>query len=288
MCSKTPTMPSTKACSRLKAEIDRASAVVVGAGAGLSVSAGLTYAGERFERHFADFIEKYHFKDMYSAGFYPYSTPGEYWAYWSRHIYWNRYNVPVGKAYLDLLFQLRDKDYFVVTTNVDHQFQLAGFDKRRLFYTQGDYGLWQCGRPCHNKTYDNDTAVRQMIARQKGMRVPSELVPYCPVCGARMAMNLRCDYSFVEDRGWHEADARYEEFLLRHEGQRILFLELGVGGNTPAVIKYPFWRMTAQNEKAFYACLNFGEAYCPEEIADRSLCLNADIGKVFEKMMADG
>lgn len=288
MCSRTKITPSTEDCLRLKAKIDEARAVVVGAGAGLSVSAGFSYAGERFERHFADFIEKYHFKDMYTAGFYPYSTPEEYWAYWSRHIYWNRYDVPAGKAYRDLLSMLHKKDYFVVTTNVDHQFQLAGFDKQRLFYTQGDYGLWQCGRPCHDKTYDNEAAVRQMIASQKDMRVPAELVPYCPVCGARMTMNLRCDYSFVEDKGWHEANARYEAFLRGHEGQRILFLELGVGGNTPVIIKYPFWRMTAQNEKSFYACVNFGEAYCPEEIADRSLCLNADIGNVLEKMMADG
>ena len=288
MCSRTRITPSTEGCLRLKAEIENARAVVVGAGAGLSVSAGLTYSGERFERRFADFIAKYHFKDMYSAGFYPYASPEEYWAYWSRHIYWNRYDVPAGKPYLDLYGLLRGKDYFVVTTNVDHQFQIAGFDKRRLFYTQGDYGLWQCGRACHDKTYDNETAVRRMVSEQRDMRIPSELVPSCPVCGARMAMNLRCDDTFVEDDGWHTARGRYGAFLRAHEGQRVLFLELGVGGNTPVIIKYPFWRMTAQNKEAFYACVNLHDAYCPEEIGHRSLCLDADIGSVLENIRANG
>ncbi len=265
---------------RLKQEIKSADAVVIGAGAGMSTSAGFSYSGERFQQYFSDFEAKYGFHDMYSGGFYPYDTLEEYWAWWSRMILVNRYEAGVGKPYRDLLELVKDKDYFVITTNVDHQFQLAGFDKKRLFYTQGDYGLWQCSKPCHQKTYDNEEAVRQMVARQKDGKIPSQLVPKCPVCGAPRAMNLRCDMTFVQDDGWYAASGRYEDFLRRHEGMHLLLLELGVGANTPVIIKYPFWQMTAKNPKAVYACVNFGEAMCPREIAEQSICLDRDIGTV--------
>ena len=265
---------------RLKQEIKSADAVVIGAGAGMSTSAGFSYSGERFQQYFSDFEAKYGFHDMYSGGFYPYDTLEEYWAWWSRMILVNRYEAGVGKPYRDLLELVKDKDYFVLTTNVDHQFQLAGFDKKRLFYTQGDYGLWQCSKPCHQKTYDNEEAVRQMAARQKDGKIPSQLIPKCPVCGAPMTMNLRCDMTFVQDDGWYAASGRYEDFLRRHEGMHLLFLELGVGANTPVIIKYPFWQMTAKNPKAVYACVNFGEAMCPREIAEQSICLDRDIGTV--------
>lgn len=262
---------------RLKQEIKSADAVVIGAGAGMSTSAGFSYSGERFQQYFSDFEAKYGFHDMYSGGFYPYDTLEEYWAWWSRMILVNRYEAGVGKPYRDLLELVKDKDYFVITTNVDHQFQLAGFDKKRLFYTQGDYGLWQCSKPCHQKTYDNEEAVRQMVARQKDGKIPSQLIPRCPVCGAPMTMNLRCDMTFVQDNGWYAASGRYEDFLRRHEGMHLLFLELGVGANTPVIIKYPFWQMTAKNPKAVYACVNLGEAICPREIAEQSICLDRDI-----------
>ena len=265
---------------RLKQEIKSADAVVIGAGAGMSTSAGFSYSGERFQQYFSDFEAKYGFHDMYSGGFYPYDTLEEYWAWWSRMILVNRYEAGVGKPYQDLLELVKDKDYFVITTNVDHQFQLAGFDKKRLFYTQGDYGLWQCSKPCHQKTYDNEEAVRQMAARQKDGKIPSQLIPRCPVCGAPMTMNLRCDMTFVQDDGWYAASGRYEDFLRRHEGMHLLLLELGVGANTPVIIKYPFWQMTAKNPKAVYACVNFGEAMCPREIAEQSICLDRDIGTV--------
>ena len=222
---------------------------------------------------------------MYSGGFYPFPTPEEQWAYWSRYIYINRYmNVDNG-TYKRLFELVKDKDYFVLTTNVDHQFQKAGFDKHRLFYTQGDYGLWQYSEPCHQKTYDNEKTVRKMFEQQKNMRVPSELVPKCPVCGKPMSMNLRADDTFVEDDGWHRAAERYDEFLRRHEGQHILFLELGVGMNTPVIIKYPFWKMTFANPKAVYACLNYGEAYAPDEIAGQSICINVDIHDVLNALV---
>ena len=266
-------------------KINSTDAVIIGAGAGLSTSAGFTYSGERFDKYFSDFKEKYGFTDMYYGGFYPYKTLEEYWAYWSRYIYINRYTDAPKPVYADLLRLVKDKDYFVITTNVDHQFQKAGFDKKRLFYTQGDYGLFQCSKPCCNKTYDNESLVKEMIKRQKDMKIPTELIPKCPVCGAPMTMNLRADGTFVQDEGWYAANERYSEFLRRHKNLNVLYLELGVGGNTPVIIKYPFWRMTAENKNAFYACINLGEAMCPEQIKKQSVCLNCDIGEVLSELI---
>lgn len=267
---------------KLRESLDKADAVVIGAGAGLSTSAGFVYTGERFKRYFSDFEAKYGFHDMYSGGFYPYPTPEEHWAYWSRYIYYNRYVDIPGEAYYDLLELVKDKDYFVITTNVDHCFQKTGFDKERLFYTQGDYGLLQCSEPCCNETFENEDMIRKMLAGQKNMRVPTELLPVCPHCGKPLTMNLRSDDSFVEDTGWHSAAERYEKFLRTRSGKRILFLELGVGFNTPVIIKYPFWKMTAQNIRATYACVNFGEAIAPGEIKEQSICINADIAAVLK------
>lgn len=269
---------------RLKNKIKTADAVVIGAGAGLSTAAGFTYSGERFAKYFSDFIEKYHFKDMYSAGFYPFETLEEHWAYWSRYIYINRYMDAPNDTYKRLLELVKDKNYFVLTTNVDHQFQKAGFDKHRLFYTQGDYGLFQCSKPCHDKTYDNEEMICRMVDGQKNMRIPSELVPKCPECGKPITMNLRCDDTFVQDEGWYKASERYSDFLRRHEGVHILFLELGVGFNTPVIIKYPFWQMAAKNPNAVYACVNFDEAFCPDELKDKSICINEDIAKVLRNI----
>lgn len=269
---------------RLKNEIESADAIVIGAGAGMSTSAGFTYDGERFDRYFHDFAKKYHFSDMYSGGFYPYDTLEEYWAYWSRYIYINRYLDAPKPVYKKLLSLLKGKDYFVLTTNVDHCFQKAGFDKHRLFYTQGDYGLWQCSAPCHQKTYDNEKTVRQMIEQQKDMKIPSELIPRCPVCGKPMTMNLRADNTFVEDEGWHTASERYADFLRRHQKVNTLFLELGTGMNTPSIIKFNFWRMAYEWPDAVYACINLNEAYAPKEIQKNSICISADIGEVLDKL----
>lgn len=280
----TSTVSYSEQINRLKNEIKNADAIVIGVGAGMSTSAGLTYDGERFEKYFSDFHKKYGISDMYSGGFYPYETLEEYWAWWSRHIYINRYAITAGKPYMDLLNIVKDKDYFVLTTNVDHQFQLAGFDKKRLFYTQGDYGLWQCSKACHDKTYDNEETVRLMVKTQKNMKIPSDLIPKCPVCGAPMTMNLRCDNSFVQDKGWYSAASRYEDFIRRHKESHILFLELGVGNNTPVIIKYPFWKMTTKNPKAVYACVNRGEAYCPQQIKKQSICFDMDIAEMLENV----
>ncbi len=271
--------------ARLREAIESADAIVVGAGAGLSTAAGLAYSGERFERLFGDFIERYGIRDMYSGGFFPFSTPEERWAWWSRHIWCNRYELAPKDTYGKLLQLLGEKDFFVITTNVDHQFQLAGFPKGRLFYTQGDYGLWQCSGPCHNKTYDNYDTVKRMVEEQRDMRVPSELVPHCPVCGKPMAMNLRADDTFVEDTGWHAAAKRYRGFLEAHQKGKVLYLELGVGLNTPVIIKYPFWRYTAANPDASYVCVNYGETYVHELIRNRSILIDADIDLVLDELL---
>ena len=288
MFSKIWTKLSTKSCSepleRLQAALQDCDAVVIGAGSGLSTAAGFTYNGERFEKYFSDFAAKYGIKDMYSGGFYPFATPEEHWAYWSRYIYINRYQDAPKPVYDDLLKLVADKDYFVITTNVDHCFQKAGFDKRRLFYTQGDYGLFQCSEPCCQETFDNEAVIRQMIEQQKDMKVPTELLPVCPHCGKPLTMNLRSDDKFVEDEGWHKAAERYENFLRTRAGGKILFLELGVGYNTPIIIKYPFWQMTAKNPNAIYACINQGQAACPQEIERQSVCINADIGQVLQSL----
>lgn len=265
---------------KLKEKIRTADAVVIGAGAGLSTAAGFTYDGERFEKYFSDFRQKYGFEDMYSGGFYPYQTPEEYWAYWSRYIFVNRYQDAPKPVYESLLKLVADKDYFVITTNVDHCFQKAGFDKKRLFYTQGDYGLFQCSEPCCQETFDNEAVVLEMLNRQKDMKIPTELLPVCPHCGKPLTMNLRSDDKFVEDEGWHLASERYQNFLRTRADGKILFLELGVGYNTTVIIKYPFWQMTAKNPNATYACVNKGQAVCPPEIRHKSICLDVDISKI--------
>ena len=284
---------------KIKEKLDEAEAVVIGAGAGLSASAGFMYSGERFERYFADFKRTYGFSDMYSGGFYPYATLEEYWAYWSRYIYINRY-MDAPKPVYDRLYELTgQKDYFVLTTNVDHCFQKAGFDKQRLCYPQGDYGLFQCSEPCHQETYDNEEVIKMMVLSQgfrieEGklvkpenrtvkMEVPEELIPRCPKCGKPMSMNLRADNTFVEDDGWYRAAEKYRLFLQRHEDRKTLFIELGVGYNTPGIIKYPFWQMTGTWPQAEYICLNYGDAYAPADIKKKSLCINGDIGEILER-----
>ena len=284
--SSAPAEDLSSKINKRKAEINSADAVVIGAGAGLSTSAGFTYDGERFKKYFSDFEEKYGFHDMYSGGFYPYNTLEEYWAYWSRYIWFNRYQDAPKPVYDHLLSVVKGKDYFVITTNVDHCFQKAGFDKERLFYTQGDYGLFQCSVPCHRQTYDNEETIRRMLDTQKDMRIPSDLIPRCPRCGKPMTMNLRSDDTFVEDAGWQRAAKRYEQFFANHRHARLLLLELGVGFNTPVIIKYPFWQMAAKNSNVTYACINYGDTRVPKEIADKSICINRDIGDILNLIKA--
>lgn len=291
MFSKILTKQSTAGYStqiaQLQQALDCADAVVIGAGAGLSASAGFIYNGERFEQYFSDFRAKYGFEDMYTGGFFPFATQEEHWAYWSRYIWVNRYTDAPEPVYDALLALVADKDYFVLTTNVDHCLQKAGFDKKRLFYTQGDYGLFQCSGPCCQETWDNEELICRMMEEQRDMRIPTKLLPRCPKCGKPLTMNLRSDDTFVQDKGWYAAAQRYEDFLRRHKGSSMVFLELGVGYNTPGIIKYPFWNMTAQNPKAVYACLNAGQTYTPKEILSQSIAINHDIGGVFDQIVRD-
>lgn len=264
----------------IRKEINQADAIMIGAGAGLSTSAGLTYRGKRFDDNFAEFIDKYGMEDMYSAGFYPFDTQEEKWAYWSRHIFYNRYDVGATRIYQVLYDLIKCKNYFVLTTNVDHQFWLADFEDERIFATQGDYGLFQCAKCCHKKLYDNEAEVRAMVFHQKNCKIPEYLVPKCPICGGEMEVNLRCDGYFVEDEKWHQAAEQYYTFLEKNKNKKLLFLELGVGMNTPGIIKYPFWQMANQWKNSFYVCINKGQAWAPDEIKDRSICLDSDIGQV--------
>lgn len=294
---------TTNGIEKLKTALQEADTVIVGAGAGLSTSAGYVYTGERLQTYFKDFVDAFGMQDMYSGGFQVLSfQPEVMWAYWSRYIYINRYMKAPKPVYENLYQLIKEKDYFVITTNVDHCFQKAGFDKTRLFYTQGDYGLWQCSTPCHKETYDNEDTVRKMVeaqgfvieedgtlVRPKGtelkMTVPSELIPRCPVCGEPMTMNLRADVTFIEDDGWHKAAERYSKFLRRHENTKTLFLELGVGSNTPIIIKVPFLRMTMDWKNATYACINYGEAFAPEELKDNAIIINGDIRESLEQLL---
>lgn len=267
----------------IKRQLKQADTVVIGAGAGMSAAAGLTYSGERFEKNFGEFIARYGIQDMYSAGFYPFSTPREKWAYWSRHIYINRYDVSVGRAYQDLYELVKDKNYFVLTTNVDHQFWMSGFEDHRIFATQGDYGLFQCARACHPKLYSNESQVRDMVKAQKNCMIPESMIPRCPVCGGEMEVNLRKDGSFVEDDKWQQASDRYQSFLQENLDKRSLLVELGVGMNTPGIIKFPFWEICSQHQNAFYVCINLNEAWAPEQIRDRSVCISGGIAEVLKE-----
>jgi len=295
-------VPYEEQVRKLKEKMQNAEAIVLGAGSGLSTAAGLTYSGERFQKYFFDFAKKYPIRDIYSGGFFPFESPEEFWAWWSRHIYFNRYIDAPSDVYGNLKKIVEGKDYFVLTTNVDHQFQRAGFEKERLFYTQGDYGLFQSSCPTVAKTYDNQEIVEKMLEAQGFVRdnvgiyqlpedkklkmsIPTELIPICPDDGLPMTMNLRTDESFVEDAGWKMAAKRYQDFLHSHKGKHVLYWELGVGMNTPVIIKFPFWRYTEENPNAYYACLNLGEAGCSKEISERSICLNADIGQVIRDLL---
>lgn len=270
---------------KLKEIIKNADSVLIGAGAGLSTSAGMLYSGETFQKNFSDFIKKYNFTDLYTAGFHDFKDPQEYWSFWSRFIHYERYTMPPKPVYNNLYKIIKDKNYFVITTNVDHFFQRSGFDKKRLFYTQGDYGLLQCKKPCHLKNYDNEEIIEKMFKVQKDMKIPKELIPRCPKCNGDMIPNLRGGDYFVEDEGWHEACERYEKFLEKNKNGKIVFIDLGSGMNTPAIFKYPFMRMTYNNKNATYVTINLGEAFCIKEIENQSICLNRDIGEVLLELL---
>lgn len=275
----------TEKIEKLKQEIKNSDYILIGAGAGLSTSAGFLYDGKRFEDNFKDYIKKYGFTDMYSAGFYNFPTLEEYWAYFSLYVYINRFDIEENETYLNLYKIVKDKNYFVITTNVDGRFIDSKFDKDKIFAVQGDFALFQCSKPCRQETFYNEKYIREMIKYKKEMKIPIELIPKCPYCGRNMSMNLRADDTFVQDKNWDEQKNRYEEFLKMSDNSKILFLELGVGFNTPSIIKYNFWRMTLNNKKSVYASINLGECYCASDIEERSICIDYDIAEVLKKLI---
>ncbi len=281
---KTPYEEQIKAAADA---IEKADSIVIGAGAGASTAAGLTYSGKRFTDHFAEFIEKYgsmYMSDMYSAGFYPFPTQEAKWGYWSKHSMINRFEPPALPLYGQLYKIVEKKDYFVLTTNVDHQFQKAGFAEERIFATQGDYGEIQCEKGCHPKVYPAEKIFRQMDQARKDCLVPTYMVPRCPVCGGNMTMHLRCDNHFVEDEAWHEAADRYADFLNGLSGKRVVLLELGVGFNTPVIIRLPFEKMAKENRNITLIRLNLDEAVVPESLGARAIGINADMKKSVEEL----
>lgn len=278
-------MDKNKLIQKLKEEIENSDYILIGAGAGLSTSAGFLYDGKRFEDNFKDYIKKYGFTDMYSAGFYNFPTLEEYWAYFSLYVYINRYDIEENETYLNLYNIVKNKNYFVITTNVDGRFADSKFDKDKIFAVQGDFSLFQCSKPCRQETFYNEKYIREMIKYKKEMKIPTELIPKCPYCGRNISMNLRADSTFVQDKNWDKQKSKYEEFLKISNDSKILFLELGVGFNTPSIIKYNFWRMTLNNKKSVYASINLGECYSASDIEERSICIDADISKVLKKLI---
>ena len=278
-------MDKNKLIQKLKEEIENSEYILIGAGAGLSTSAGFLYDGKRFEDNFKDYIKKYGFTDMYSAGFYNFPTLEEYWAYFSLYVYINRYDIEENETYLNLYNIVKNKNYFVITTNVDGRFADSKFDKDKIFAVQGDFSLFQCSKPCRQETFYNEKYIREMIKYKKEMKIPTELIPKCPYCGRNMSMNLRADSTFVQDKNWDKQKSKYENFLKNSDNSKILFLELGVGFNTPSIIKYNFWRMTLNNKKSIYASINLGECYSASDIEERSICIDADISEVLKKLI---
>ncbi|MEI0526310.1 Sir2 silent information regulator family NAD-dependent deacetylase [Brachyspira murdochii] len=267
---------------KLKSSIEKSDYILIGAGAGLSVSAGFPYDGERFDKYFSEYKDRYGLTDMYSAGFYKYPTLEDFWGYFSLFVYVNRYDIPADETHLNLLEIVKNKNYFVITTNVDGRFEEAKFDKEKLFKVQGDYSLFQCSVPCQQETFYNEKQIREMVKSRKDLKIPKELIPKCPHCGKNMTMNLRCDNTFVQDDNWYNSMDRYKKFLDEAENKNILFLELGVGYNTPAIIKYSFWDMALKNENSIYASVNLNDSYAPDNLKERSICINDDISKVLE------
>ena len=270
---------------RAREALSRAGFIVIGGGAGLSEAAGLHYSGSRFEENFADFKGRYGMTDMYTAGFYPFGTQEEKWAYWSRHILLNRWAPPALPLYKALYALVRDKNYFVLTTNVDGQFEKAGFDPARIFAVQGDYGQIQCAKGCHDKLYGDETLVREMAAEQKDCRIPSRLVPKCPVCGGEMEVHVRKDGNFVQDKAWYEAADRYDKFIAGAAGKRTVFLEAGVGYNTPAIIRFPFERMVCRNDRASLIRINRDYPEPIDENRERTISFSEEMKQVISDLM---
>ena len=264
--------------------INEADYILIGAGSGLSTAAGLEYFGESFEKNFKEFIEKYNFPDLYSASFYDFNTQEEKWAFFTKMIYLNRFNKEPLKLYQEIYYLIKEKDYFVITTNVDGQFEKAGFEKERVFETQGDYAYLQCENACHNKLYYNYDLVNEWLKNTKDCKIPSNLVPKCPVCGGNMEMNLRKDANFVQDENWYKQDKRYGEFLNKSQDKNLLLLEIGVGFNTPGIIRFPFEQMVYNNIHTNLVRINKDYAFTNKEIENKTILFDEDVNTIIEDL----
>ena len=267
-----------------KQAIKQADYIIIGAGSGLSTAAGLLYSGEKFEKDFKEFIEKYHFDNLYSASFYEFKTQEEKWAFFAKMIKLNRYNEKPLKLYQELYEIVKNKEYFVLSTNVDGQFYNSGFDKDKVFEMQGDYSYLQCENACHNKLYNNRDLVEQWLQNTKDCKIPSKLVMKCPVCGGNMDMNLRKDANFVQDSNWYKASKRYEDFLDKIKNKNVVLLEIGVGFNTPGIIRFPFEQMTANNVKTTLIRINKDYPFPMLEIRNRTISFDEDTNKIIEDL----
>jgi len=268
---------------KIKKWMHDADAIIIGAGAGLSDAAGIHYSGEKFEHDFKDFIKKYDMKDLYTSSFYPFETEEEKWAYWAKHIYFSYYERKHTDLYKKLFNLVKDKDYFVITTNTDGQFINNGFAKERIFEVQGSYSKLQCSTPCHNKLYDNEKLVKEMLdSIDENLKIPASLVPKCPVCGRVMSVNLRCDDTFVEDDNWRLSQNRYDDFLKNISDKNVLLLEFGVGFNTPGIIRFPFEQMVFLHDN--FKLIRFNDKYAmvPKEIEDNSISVTDNINEVID------
>lgn len=274
------------ALERVSAALAKTPAVLIGGGAGLSAAAGIDYSGDAFRRAFADYIARYGFSDLYSSGFYPFPTEAERWAYWARHVDYAAVKPPAMPLYVRLLELVRGKEYFVITTNVDAQFEKAGFAPERLFAVQGDYREMQCANACHRKVYSNLDAVQRILETTQDLTIPAGSVPRCPVCGGRMEMHLRIDEHFIEDEKWHRAARRYEEFLAGHAKGETVLLELGVGFNTPTIIRYPFEELAFFNRGALLVRLNRENIPLRLPIQSRTVTITEPMQAVVAQLLA--
>ena len=226
-------------------------------------------------------LQKYGFTDLYSSSFYDFETEEEKWAYFAKHIYFACTGMEGTKLYKNIYEAIKDKEYFVITTNVDDQFYKSGFDKNKIFRVQGSYRYIQCSKACHDKLYDDTEMVKDMIkATDKELKIPSSLVPICPVCFEYMEPNLRKDEYFVEDENWHKQSMAYRDFLERNKDKKLLLLEFGVGFNTPGIIRYPFEKLTKVHEK--WKLVRFNkELKCFADLKDRFVGITQDLNSIF-------
>ncbi len=269
--------------NKMKQLLKEADCILIGAGSGLSTAAGLKYSGENFQKNYKEFMQKYHFEDLYSASFYEFKTQEEKWAFFSKMILLNRYNKPL-TLYKELYDIVKDKNYFVITTNVDGQFEISGFDKEKIFAVQGDYKYLQCENACHNKLYDNSEIVKKWTANMKECKIPSEIVMKCPVCGGNMDMNLRKDDKFVQDENWYKQLKAYKDFLKEMKNKNVVLLEIGVGFNTPGIIRFPFEKMTMENSKTRLIRINKDYLKCFLDIEDKTITFNEEVKQILDDL----